>query len=243
VVLALGAMLRLSLRLSVLTALGLCQVGEFALVLLALVRERKALPSHFEAQLLAATILSMIATPLLLATAPHVARWSEQIPLFFRLFGARAAHATSSQEDLAGHVIIAGYGVAGRALAHRLHSEQMTVVVVDLNGQSVRDASSDGFMALYGDISSEDVLEYVRALEAAELVLLINDAQALERAVVAARRVAKELVITVRSRYQGEVAHLVTLGATHVVAAEVEAGRTITEQVLRRSIPPNAALR
>jgi voltage-gated potassium channel Kch len=67
--------------------------------------------------------------------------------------------------------------------------------------------------------------------------LLINDANALERAVEVARRSFPSLVITVRSRYQGEVAHLHALGATHVIAAEVEAGRTITEQVLRRSIP------
>jgi voltage-gated potassium channel Kch len=90
---------------------------------------------------------------------------------------------------------------------------------------------------LYGDVATPEVLTHLGAQRAAELVLLINDANALERAVEAARRTFPSLVITVRSRYQGEVAHLLALGATHVIAAEVEAGRTITEQVLRRSIP------
>lgn len=243
VILVLGAVLRMPLRVSVLAALGLSQVGEFGLVLLTLVRERNALPPRFEAELLAAAILSMIATPLLLGVAPKVAKWVERLPLLPKIYRNRESLAQSLREGLEGHVIIAGYGVAGRALAHRLHSEQMTVLVVDLNGRSVRDAAGDGFTALYGDISNEDVLDLVGAKRAAELVLLINDAQALERAVVAARRVAAELVITVRSRYQGEVAHLLTLGATHVVAAEVEAGRTITEHVLSRSLPPNARTR
>jgi voltage-gated potassium channel Kch len=106
-----------------------------------------------------------------------------------------------------------------------------------LNTRSVRDASHDGFKSLYGDVATPEVLTHLGAQRAAELVLLINDASALERAVEAARRTFPSLVITVRSRYQGEVGHLMALGATHVVAAEVEAGRTITEQVLRRSIP------
>jgi CPA2 family monovalent cation:H+ antiporter-2 len=143
----------------------------------------------------------------------------------------------AAEDALSDHVIIAGYGVAGRALAHRLQSEGMTVVVVDLNTRSVGDAESDGFQSLYGDIATPEVMTHLGAQRAVELVLLINDASALERAVEAARRTFPSLVITVRSRYQGEVAHLKSLGATHVVAAEVEAGRTITEQVLRRSIP------
>jgi CPA2 family monovalent cation:H+ antiporter-2 len=235
-VLAIGLALRLSLRVSVLTAIGLCQVGEFALVLLASVREQRALPEALEAQLLCASILSMIATPLLLAVAPRFVLVVERVRVLRAIFG-QGALSSSKKDALSEHVIIAGYGVAGRALAHRLQSEGMTVVVVDLNTRSVKDAESDGFQALYGDIATPEVLAHLGAQRAVELVLLINDASALERAVESAHRTFPALVITVRSRYQGEVAHLKALGATHVVAAEVEAGRTITEQVLRRSIP------
>jgi CPA2 family monovalent cation:H+ antiporter-2 len=235
-VLAIGLLLRLPLRVSVLTAIGLCQVGEFALVLLASVREQRALPETLEAQLLCASILSMIATPLLLAVAPRLALLVERVHFLRALFG-HARLSAAAEDALSDHVIIAGYGVAGRALAHRLQSEGMTVVVVDLNTRSVGDAESDGFQSLYGDIATPEVMTHLGAQRAVELVLLINDASALERAVEAARRTFPSLVITVRSRYQGEVAHLKSLGATHVVAAEVEAGRTITEQVLRRSIP------
>jgi monovalent cation:H+ antiporter-2, CPA2 family len=235
-ILLIGLVLRLSLRVSVLTAIGLCQVGEFALVLLAAVREQRALPEMLEAQLLCASILSMIATPLLLAIAPRFVRLVERARWLRALFGPSRPLAPA-HDELSDHVIIAGYGVAGRALAHRLQAEDMTVVVVDLNTRSVRDASHDGFQSLYGDVATAEVLTHLGAQRAAELVLLINDASALERAVEAARRTFPSLVITVRSRYQGEVAHLLALGATHVIAAEVEAGRTITEQVLRRSIP------
>jgi CPA2 family monovalent cation:H+ antiporter-2 len=239
-VLIIGLALRLPLRVSVLTAIGLCQVGEFALVLLASVREQRALPETLEAQLLCASILSMIATPLLLSVAPRLVSLVERVELLRAIFG-HSSLAASARNALSDHVIIAGYGVAGRALAHRLQSEGMIVVVVDLNTRSVSDAESDGFQAVYGDVATPEVLTHLAAHRAAELVLLINDASALQRAVETARRTFPALVITVRSRYQGEVAHLLALGATHVIAAEVEAGRTITEQVLRRSLPPSEA--
>lgn len=236
VVLVIGIVLRLMLRVSVLTAIGLCQVGEFALVLLGSVHEQRALPETLEAQLLCASILSMIATPLLLAVAPRLVVLVERVGFLRAIFGHKSL-SVETEKSLCDHVIIAGYGVAGRTLAHRLQSEGMEVVVVDLNARSVTDAEADGFPALYGDVSTPEVLAHLGAERAIELVLLINDATALERAVESARRTFPALVITVRSRYQGEVAHLHALGATHVIAAEVEAGRTITEQVLRRSIP------
>lgn len=237
VVLGMGVLLRLPLRVAVVSALGLCQVGEFALVLLESVREQHALPEALEAQLLSAAILSMLVTPLLLGVAPRIVLLAERAPMLRRLFGQPEAQGPE-RPSLLDHVIIAGYGVAGRALAHRLRSERMDVVVVDLNARSVQDAAQDGFSSLFGDVAMPEVLHQLGAHHASELVLLINDATALERAVQTARREFPGLVITVRSRYQGEIPHLIELGATNVVAAEVEAGRRITEQVLRRSLPP-----
>ena len=237
VVLLIGLLLRQTLRVALLTAIGLCQVGEFALVFLTSLRSKHALPDALEAHLLTAAILSMIATPPLLHAAPKLAALAERSSFLRRLYGKLSPASPGVAQGWNDHVIIAGYGVAGRALANRLSSEQRRVVVVDLNRKLLRDAKLDGFPARYGDVSTPEVLDHLSAMRASELVLLINDPQALERAVVAARRVAPELVITVRSRYQGEIAQLVSLGATHVVAAEVEAGLTITEQVLRRSLP------
>jgi CPA2 family monovalent cation:H+ antiporter-2 len=163
-VLVIGLCLRLSLRVSVLT-------------------------EALEAQLLCAAILSMIATPLLLAVAPRFVLLLERVRVLRAIFG-HAALSSSKEDGLSEHVIIAGYGVAGRALAHRLQSEGMTVVVVDLNTRSVKDAASDGFQALYGDIATPELLTHLAAQRAVELVLLINDAGALERAVEAALEVA-----------------------------------------------------
>jgi monovalent cation:H+ antiporter-2, CPA2 family len=233
IVFALSALMRLSLRASVLSALGLAQVGEFALVLLESARSSHTLSSRLESQLLTAAILSMIATPLLAALAPRLAAELERSGWLRKRFHSDG-RVSLERIGRRGHVIIAGYGVAGRALALRLWSEGVDLLVVDLNGNLVREAIRDGFTAHYGDITTPEILELVEVERARELVLLISDPTALERAVALVRRVAPEVVLTVRARYEGERPSLHALGADHVVAAETEAGRAITAQLVGR---------
>jgi monovalent cation:H+ antiporter-2, CPA2 family len=236
VVLGACGLMRLPLRSSVLTALGLAQVGEFALVLLETAHGSRSLDGvlgPLEGELLTASILSLIATPLLAAAAPRCAEQLERVGWLRRLWGARDVDAPvrCGRRE---HVIIAGYGVAGKALALRLAREGVQPLVVDLNEKLVRDASQDGFSACYGDVTTPEVLEQLELTNARELVLLISDPTALERAVTLARRVAPGVILTVRARYEGEIYGLRAAGADHVVAAEIEAGHAITALVLER---------
>lgn len=231
IVLALCLAMRLSLRASVLSALGLAQVGEFALVLLD--NARGVLPAPLESALLSAAILSMIATPLLAASAPRVAALAERSGRLRRLWSAPEP-GPSSSDTRKGHVIIAGYGVSGKSLARQLRGEGVEPLIVDLNANLVRDAMHDGLCAYYGDVTTPEVLEQLEVEHARELVLLISDASALERAVALVRRVAPHVTLTVRARYEGEMPALHALGADFVVAAEIEAGRAITAQVVQR---------
>ncbi len=235
IVLLLCAALGLALRPSFLTALGLAQVGEFALVLLDRARGAQVLESGLESTLRSAAILSMIATPLLAAAAPRVAAFAERSAWLRRRWQGVAAAAGKRAHDRAGHVVIAGYGVAGKALARQLAGDGLEPLIVDLNANLVREAVQDGFAAYFGDVTLPEVLEQLRVAEARELVLLISDPSALERAVALVRRVAPHVIITVRARYEGEIPALQAHGADHVVAAEIEAGRAITAQVVRRN--------
>ncbi|MDB4972106.1 MAG: Glutathione-regulated potassium-efflux system protein KefC [Myxococcaceae bacterium] len=235
-VLLLCSVMGLSLRASILSALGLAQVGEFALVLLESVRALPVLAGSLgalEGELLTASILSMIAAPLLASLSPRLAARAELWGWLRRHWiGAPVVpHRALERSD---HVIVAGYGVAGRALALELARHGVQPIIVDLNAALLRHASDDGFCAYFGDIATPEVLEQLNVGKARELVLLISDPTALERAVSLIRRVAPHVFLTVRTRYAGEVKALAAAGANEVVAAEVEAGRAITACVLRR---------
>lgn len=236
IVLLLCSLMGLSLRASILSALGLAQVGEFALVLLESVRASSTLAGSLgplEGELMTASILSMIAAPFFSSLAPKVVERGQRSPWLRQSWAVPSEPKTSTHERR-DHVIIAGYGVAGRALALALRECAVHPVIVDLNAVLLRHAVEDGLSAYFGDITTPEVLEQLAVEHAREVVLLISDPTALERAVTLLKRVAPRTCLTVRTRYAGEIPALAAAGADHVVAAEIEAGRAITEQVLQR---------
>jgi CPA2 family monovalent cation:H+ antiporter-2 len=152
-----------------------------------------------------------------------------------RLLDVRpAADARQAAVAHEAHVVVAGYGVAGVELCQALRTCGVPYVVVDLNPDNVHRAASRGEPAFYGDVTSPEILEAVGAPRAREMVILINDPAAAERAVKAARELAPALHIVVRSRYVGDIAPLLAAGASHVVPAELEAAVEIVAQVLVR---------
>lgn len=235
VVFAAGSVLRLPLRVSVLAGTALAQVGEFSFVLSRAAASSSLLPAPFAEDLLAASILSMLATPILLALGPHLAAGATRLRPLAQLLDVRSPEDVFEGESApAGHVLIAGYGLAGQELARALRESNVPHLVVDLNPSRVRQAAGDGSRSCYGDVASTEVLQKLHADSAKELVLLVNDPDAIDRTLRAARSVAPRLHVAVRSRYLADVKSLLRAGANEVVPSEVEAAVQLTKRVLRR---------
>jgi K+:H+ antiporter len=245
-VLLAGMAMRLPVRVSILSAAALAQVGEFYFVLLHAGQAAGIVDGHWGAiaaadNLSAAAIFSMLIAPLALAAGPHIAAGAGRIRVLTQYLGVREAGETAEQfAGLQDHVIVAGMGVAGAELARSLRESGIAYILVDLNPESVRRAVRNGEPACFGDVTSPEVLEAVGAPHARELVLAINDPGAALRAVGAARRIAPDLHIVIRSRYVGDVKRLLTAGANKVVPAELEAAAAIASYVLdRHEVPPD----
>jgi CPA2 family monovalent cation:H+ antiporter-2 len=228
-----ATLMRLPLRVSVLTGLALCQVGEFSFVLLKSGRKAGLIAGSFFETLLVAIILSMLITPFLLRLGPRVAAGVGRFTLLTRLLKVESLEEQHPKEELSDHVIIAGYGVAGRELARALERCHMPYVVVDLNVDNVRQATRDGYRAYFGDVTSPDVLEHLGIATARELVLTVNDPEAALRAVRQPRRMSGALEIIARAPYLEDEARLRAAGASRVVVAEVESAVEIVRQILR----------
>ena len=60
---------------------------------------------------------------------------------------------------LRGHHIVVGYGDTGSVVAAELHASKNTrVVVIDVDGEKIRNASEDGFVGIHGDGGQDEVL-------------------------------------------------------------------------------------
>jgi CPA2 family monovalent cation:H+ antiporter-2 len=228
-----AAVMRLPLRVCVLTAVALCQVGEFSFVLLKGGMATDLIADPVLGNLLAAVILSMLVTPFVIRMGPRLAAGVGRITPLTKLLQVRSLGESPPRRELDGHVIIAGYGFAGRQLARSLRACDVPYVVVDLNVENVRLAIRDGVRAFFGDVTSPEVLNQLHIARARELAVTINDPDAAWRSVSLARSLSPEIRIIARAAYLEDKSRLLEAGANEVVAAEVEAAVEITYLILK----------
>jgi CPA2 family monovalent cation:H+ antiporter-2 len=157
-----------------------------------------------------------------------------------RLIGVRSIDEADESRKLENHVVIIGFGVAGRLTASTLQAAGAPFVVLELNADNVRKGKELGLPVYYGDATSEEALGHAHLREARQVVLLMNDQQAAYRVVDMLRRVAPHVPVLMRTRYLAEREGLVRIGARDVVAEEVEGAVEVIARLLRNiEVPRN----
>lgn len=227
--------LRMPLRVCLMTAVALAQIGEFSFVLLFSIKGSGLIDKTLESSLISAAILSMFVTPFAMSFGPRLAAGLGQLPRLRRLLEVNMAEeATGLVSKMRGHVIVGGYGFAGRELSKALKDYEIPQVIVDINIENVRKASQEGAHAFFGDVTNEEVLKKLGIEQAGELVLLVNDPSAAEQAVRVARKLAPDLHIVVRTHYLLDIASILAAGADEVIPSEREAAVMVTSLILSR---------
>ena len=223
-------------RIATMAALGLAQIGEFSFVLAKTGQGANLLPDADYQVFLAASIISMIATPFMIAFASKVGYFIQNV---FKdgsaadVEDAEEIHMTSAG-GLQQHVIIVGYGLNGRNLARVLRAVGVPYVILELNAEAVRRAKEKGEKINFGDATRREVLHHAGIEKAWAMVLAMSDTQAARRTVDQARKLNDKLHIIVRTRYVAEITELFELGANEVIPEEFETSIEIFSRVLHR---------
>jgi CPA2 family monovalent cation:H+ antiporter-2 len=223
-----------AMRVALVAALALCEVGEFSFVLGRAALEGGVLTTDWWQVLLGASVITMALTPGVVAIAPGIAA---------RIAGGTARVVESlavQRETLRDHVVILGYGLGGQLLSQSLSELGVSYTVLELNGATVRAAVERGVNIHYADVTAPEPLEAAAVEQAAAVVLVLSDPDASERAVRSIRAMAPNVPIIARTRYRIEAERLTRAGATPAVAEELEASLEVLSQLLARlHIPGN----
>lgn len=228
----------LPLRNSVLAGLALGQVGEFSLVATQAGVGAGLFGQDVFQTVLDTAVMSMLLTPALFAVGPRVADALSRTALVRLERKGFSSARVGSAHAYSGHVLIIGFGVTGRNLAHTARLAEVPYAIVELNAGTVQEALADGEPIHFGDATQETILAHVDADKARAIVVVIDDPAGARRIVELVRRISPDAFILVRTRYLREVEPLRQLGADEVIADELEVSVEVFSRVLARMLVP-----
>ncbi len=238
VTLIVSSVLRLSVRIGVLTGLALAQTGEFSFVLAAAAADAGLLDARLRQVFIAGSIATLLATPFLIASAPRVASWLSRR-------SDRGEAAPSEAPASAGdHVVLVGFGVTGQNLSRVLKAQGISYSAIETNAVTVREATRRGEPVVFGDATRRSILERVGTARAQLVVVALPDFEATREVVSLARRLAPRAIILARTHYVAHVDALQSAGATKVVAQDLESTLELLREMLHRfGVPEDSAAR
>ena len=213
---------RKALRVGIVMAQG----GEFGFALLTLVLGDRLADSALIQPLLAATVVSMVLSPLLIR---HNGRLAELI------FPRSTLAPIPNQDNVSGqrdHVIVCGFGRVGQNLARVLERQGFTYVALDSDPRAVELARRAGDAVIYGDGTAIEMLEAIGLEGCRVLVLTFAEINASMKIVKAVRELRPELPILVRTQDDSKLEDLQQAGATEIVPETLEASLMLVSHVL-----------
>jgi CPA2 family monovalent cation:H+ antiporter-2 len=209
-------------------ALALAQAGEFGFVLLALAGS--IIPSAILQPLAAAMVISMIATPFLVAASNRIvmrlsrSEWMER---------SLELHRIASQSiETERHVIVLGYGRNGQRLARLLQAEQVPYVALDLDPDRVHEAAAAGDRVVFADSSRREALVAAGIARAAAVVVTYADTATAVRVLSHIHSLNPSVPVIVRARDESDIERLTAAGATEVVPEAFESGVMLASHTL-----------
>lgn len=230
-------LMKFPVRIAVLAGLSLAQIGEFSFVLAQAGLNFNLIGNNFYNSFLAASIFTMILTPLLIKLSPIIAGKTPEPRRTDK-------HISDGLENLNAHVIIAGFGLNGSNLARVLKETGIKYVVTELNPDTVKKEKAKGEKIIYGDISKDEVLKAAKIEKANIIVYAISDPAVTKMSLKLVKKLNPNIYALVRTRYVNEVDELKKLGADDVIPEEFETALQIFRKVLERyHIPLNVIMK
>ena len=240
-----ASFMRFPPRAAWLAGVGLAQFGEFGFIILQLAIQEGVVVESEIGTLLNAGILSMFLTPLLVYKAPHFTAGERALDPLAKLLRARSAEELEDRTvGHSDHVVVIGYGLAGRLLTNSLSRLKIEAVALEMNSDNVELGRKLGDPVYYADATSEEALGHAHVESCRAIVIMINDNQAIERVISTIARMKVEAPVFVRTQYMRESEKLSQELPVNIVASEVEGGLEILSLVLNQlKIPRNLIVR
>ncbi len=212
------------------TGLYLAQAGEFGFVLLTLATQQRLLPPALQSPVLAAMVLSMLATPVIIMYSNRIVmKLSASDWLMQSVAMTSIAKRAINTEA---HVIICGYGRSGQNLARLLDAERIPYMALDLDPDRVRQAAAAGQSVVFGDAARLQSLMAAGLARASAVVVSYPDTPSALKILQLVQAHAPRVPVIVRTIDDTDLERLRAGGATEVVPEAIEGSLMLASHAL-----------
>ncbi len=149
------------------TAIALSQVGEFSFAIFALAGNYDLIPSELSQILVLSVVLSIVATPFILANLSTISGY------FFKDVSITETFAMLPGRK--NHIIVCGYGVVGKFVAKSLQEIGADYVVIDNSYKHVQEALTEGQEVYFGDMSKAAILDKLCTKDAVSVIVTLDN--------------------------------------------------------------------
>ena len=215
-------------------ALCLAQFGEFSFVVGSEARMLGVIREDTFQGLVGASLLSLLATPLLVARSRSIALRLDRTLVAMKLWKPVVHVEDERAEGMRGHVVVIGFGPAGEEAARTVRLAGYEPYVLEMNPASVGRAQAEGIMAEIGDGTNREILEHMHAADAAAFIVTVPDPEAAIATIHQIRTINRDAVLVARGRYARRTDEMVAAGADHVVNEESTVGTLLGATVVSR---------
>ncbi|MEL6438735.1 MAG: cation:proton antiporter [Cyanobacteria bacterium J06621_8] len=222
-----------SFKTSVISSLGLNQIGEFSFVL-AVLGERLGFINQDQYDLLiGTTAITLVLTPIGMKFSPEIAQQLAGLPLIAKYLRKQQQNKDISlPETISNHVVVAGYGRVGRVVVRVLRDRGYPVLVIENSEAAIRSLRKAQIPYIFGDADAELVLEKAHLDRAKAIAIALPDPSSSKIVLQQAINSAPGIDIVARSHSDQEIDLLTKLGAAEVVQPEFEAALEMGRQIL-----------
>lgn len=203
---------------AIMIALVLSQAGEFGLLMLQTMRSSgiDAIPAQHQEILTAIIMLSIMATPIILAVFDRLQRTG-------KLFSPNLMPSRPRVSDTP-KVVICGFGRVGQLVAQMLQAQKISYVALDMDVNIVMLGREHGYNVVYGNSTNADVLTDIglNPRKTRAVVVALDNASTARDTVITVREIAPRIRVFARARNLTESKLLVKEGAQIALPETIE---------------------
>lgn len=228
----LGVVLSAGLHGTLTVAAGLAQIGEFSFIIGQTGMGLGILTAEQYTLILGGAVVSIALNSFAFKLIDPIEGWMRKHARLTALYERHVRQFEEPSSDVRDHVVVVGYGHAGRCVTEVLKNLDIPCLVVERELETAEEAEADGLCVLVGDAANSEILAHAHLDVARVLVIAGGGDAAAEAIAYEARLFAPGLHIVTRAEDEDGLKALAAAGANEVVRPELEGGIELMRHTL-----------